>query len=67
MSTKTVSIPTISCSHCIATIERTLNEVDGVKKVDCDLPTKSCTIQWQEPADWESIAALLTEIGYEPE
>jgi copper chaperone len=66
MSAKTVTIPSISCKHCTATIERTLGELKGVQKVTCDLPAKSCTIQWQEPANWESIAALLTEIGYEP-
>jgi copper chaperone len=66
MSTRTVTIPAISCGHCVATIKRRLGEVAGVQEVDCNLPAKSCTIQWQPPASWESIAALLTEIGYTP-
>jgi copper chaperone len=66
MSSRTVTIPTISCGHCVATIKQRLSEVDGVQEVDCNLSAKSCTIQWQPPASWESIVALLTEIGYEP-
>jgi Copper chaperone len=66
MSTRTVTIPAISCGHCVATIKRRLGEVDGIQAVDCNLPVKSCTIRWQEPANWEGITALLTEIGYEP-
>ncbi len=66
MSTRTVTIPSISCKHCLNTIQRELGEVEGIVQVTCDLPAKSCTIQWQPPASWESIAALLAEIGYEP-
>jgi copper chaperone CopZ len=67
MTTKTFTVPGISCGHCTHTIESELAEVAGVQNVQADLATKQVTVAWQEPATWEKIKATLVEINYPPE
>ncbi len=67
MEEKTVHIPNISCSHCVMTIKNELGEIDGVKFVDGDTLTKTVTIRWKAPANWNIITRILDEIGYPPE
>ncbi|RMG98842.1 MAG: heavy-metal-associated domain-containing protein [Chloroflexi bacterium] len=67
MTSKTFTVPNISCGHCTHTIEMELSELEGVVSVKADQATKQVTVEWQEPATWEKIQALLTEINYPPE
>jgi copper chaperone CopZ len=64
---KSVTIPNISCGHCVAAIQRELSELKGVKAVEGDPQTKKVTVQWEDPLTWETIAGTLVEIGYPPE
>lgn len=66
MSTKTFTVPAISCGHCTHTIEMELEELAGVTAVQADESSKQVTVSWQEPASWEKIEALLKEINYPP-
>ncbi|MEZ4513069.1 MAG: heavy-metal-associated domain-containing protein [Chloroflexota bacterium] len=67
MSTKTFTVPNISCGHCTHTIEMEVGDLAGVTSVKADQGTKQVTVEWQEPANWEKIHALLQEINYPPE
>ena len=64
MHEKTVSIPNISCGHCVMTIKNELMDIEGVSEVSGDPGTKKVTITWESPADWEKIEQMLDEIGY---
>jgi copper chaperone len=65
MSEKTVLIPNISCGHCTATIEREINDLNGVTSVTANKDTKQVNINWNEAKiDWPQISNLLTEIGF---
>jgi len=66
MTTKTFTVPNISCGHCTHTIETELSELAGVQNVKADQETKQVTVAWEAPANWESIQALLKEIDYAP-
>ncbi len=66
MPSKTFSVPNISCHHCVLTIERELGEVDGVTAVSAAADTKKVHVEWQDPASWEGISAVLVEIEYPP-
>jgi copper chaperone CopZ len=48
------------------TIRRELKELDGVASVDVDTDTKTVTVAWESPADWEGVKSLLAEINYPP-
>ena len=68
METKTVTVPNISCGHCVMTIEREVAEVDGVKSVKGEKETKHVTISWDPDAtDWVVIENTMKEINYPPE
>lgn len=66
MTTKTFTVPNISCGHCTHTIEVELGDLAGVQSVKADQGTKEVTVSWEAPANWESIKALLQEIDYAP-
>ncbi len=38
-------IPTISCGHCVMTIQRELGEIEGVYKVEGDPGAKQIMVQ----------------------
>ena len=66
MEKKTVHSPDISCGRCVAMITRELEALRGVGRVRADLGTKTVTVEWEPPATWEDIRALLVELGYPP-
>jgi copper ion binding protein len=67
MTTKTFTVPNISCGHCTHTIETEVGELAGVNKVTAVQDSKQVTIEWDAPATWEQIQATLQEINYPPE
>lgn len=66
MQSKQVNVPAISCGHCVATVEREIGELEGVRAVKADLESKDVLIEWEAPATWEAIKALMIEIEYPP-
>ena len=66
MPSKTFEVPNISCEHCTKTIQREVGELAGVQRVQADVDTRQVTVEWDAPATWEQIEALLTEINYPP-
>ena len=64
METKTLSIPNISCGHCVNAIKKELGEVEGVSRVEGDPASKSVTLEWDAPATLEKIKDTLKEINY---
>ena len=68
MQTKTVTVPNISCGHCVHTVQNEVGELEGVKNVVAVEDTKMVTVEWEEPPQsWDNIKALLAEIDYPPE
>jgi copper chaperone CopZ len=67
VTSKTVKVPSISCGHCVATIEREVGTLPGVASVTAERATRDVTIAW-DPAttDWSAIARRLKEINYAP-
>lgn len=66
MTTKTFTVPAISCSHCTHTIEMEVAELEGVQSVKAEEATKQVTVNFDAPASWDSIKELLVEIEYPP-
>ena len=68
MTTRTVTVPNITCGHCVKTIEREVGELEGVEKVAGDAASKNVTISWDpETTDWVVIEEHMKEINYPPE
>ena len=66
MSSKTFEVPNISCKHCVMTIKNEVSDLAGVKSVSADQATRVVTVEWDAPATWDQIQALLVEINYPP-
>ena len=66
MKTVKYNIPNISCKHCTRTITMELSEIEGVKKVDPDLESKSVTVSYEDPATEQGLINTLKEINYPP-
>ena len=64
MESKKLSIPNISCGHCVMTIKRELGEVKGVTRVEGDPQKKEISVNFDAPATLEKIKAALKEINY---
>ncbi len=64
MSKTTLSIPNISCGHCVMAIKRELGEKPGVARVEGDPAAKQITVEFDAPATLEQIKATLKEIHY---
>ena len=67
MEKTTLSIPKISCGHCVNTIKNELLEIEGVNSVEGDPETKKVTVEFENPATMEKIYKLLKEIEYPAE
>jgi copper chaperone len=67
MTTKTVSVPNISCGHCVMTIQREVGGLKGVAAVKADKDARQVTVSWDPDAtDWVVIENTLKEINYPP-
>lgn len=61
------TVPSISCGHCVHTIQMELGDLAGVSSVVADEKTKEVAVSFGDPATEEQIIATLKEINYAPE
>ncbi len=66
MESKTFQVPNIGCDGCVKAIKNELAEIEGVQRVDGAVDTKMVTVEWVDPANWQRIVDVLTEIEYAP-
>jgi copper chaperone len=59
-----LTLPTMTCNHCVKTVTRTVAQVDPEAKTQIDLPEHRLRIESSQPA--AAFAAALTEEGYAP-
>ena len=57
-------IPTISCGHCVNSIQMEIGDMPGVTGVWADQDTKSVEIEFDPPASVEKIKETLKNINY---
>jgi Cu2+-exporting ATPase len=60
-----LSLPTIHCSACIATVERTLADTPGVKSARVNLTLKRATIEADPSVLPDDLVKLLGRAGFE--
>jgi copper chaperone len=61
----TLSVPEISCEHCVKTINGALSDLPGVEAVATDIPTKTVTLRYDpSQVTLETVEATLDEEGY---
>ncbi len=64
MESKTYSIPNIHCVHCVNRIEQAILAIEGVDFAEADLVSLSLNVDFESPADDQTIRQALEAIGY---
>lgn len=60
-----VNVEGMSCEHCKANVEKTLNSLDFVEKAEVDLKNKVAEVTYSDLANEEAIENAINEAGYE--
>jgi copper chaperone len=61
----TLTAPDISCGHCVATINKAVGAIDGVRTVSADERTKQVRVEFEPgKVSLAKIEAVLDEEGY---
>ncbi len=61
----TLSVPDVSCEHCVKTINGALGVVSGVEQVSTDIPTKTVHLKYDAgQVSMEKIEEILDDAGY---
>jgi len=60
-----LSVPDVSCEHCVNAINGALKDLPGVETVNTDIPTKTVLLRFDpNKVTMEKIEAVLDDIGY---
>ena len=59
-----MTLPTMTCGHCVRSVTETVQRIDPQATVQIDLPSHLVRIESAQPA--EVFAAALAEVGYAP-
>jgi copper ion binding protein len=61
----TLSVPDVSCEHCVHTINGALGNVSGVETVNTDIPTKTVHLRYHpDQVSMDKIESVLDDAGY---
>jgi copper chaperone len=61
---KTLTVPDMSCSHCVVAVSEEVGQVAGVESVQVVLETKQVTVRGRDVDD-DAVRAAIYEAGYE--
>ncbi len=65
MAETTLTAPDISCQHCRSTIESGMARVDGVRRVDVDVESRTVSLDYDESRTGEErLRDEMAELGY---
>lgn len=62
-----LTVPKISCGHCVMAIKNELGEMEGMGAVDGNPDDKTITVEYDAPATVEKIKDALTDMNYPAE
>ena len=65
MAQVTLTVPDISCEHCVRTVTDALQPLEGVRRVQVDIPTQRVRVEYDEHAiGVERMREVLQEEEY---
>ena len=59
-----LTIPSMTCGHCVSVVTKAIKQADPLAKVDIDLA--SHRVRVETAADGATIQSAVTEAGYPP-
>ena len=67
MREKILSVPDMACGHCVETVRRALEEVEGVEGAHVSLETKEARIRASDLVSDDALVGAVRDAGYTPE
>ncbi len=61
-----VKIKGMSCQHCVKTVKKALEEIDGIANVTVYLATGEASFEETHPVDKDLVREKIRKAGYEP-
>ena len=61
---KTIEIEGMQCNHCKMTVEKVLNSLDGVTRVEVNLDDKKAIVETEKEVDNNIIKNVIEEAGF---
>ncbi len=65
MIEKSITIEGMTCQHCVARVEKSLKELDGVVEAKVDLASKTAKLKLWEDVNDELIRTAVDDAGYQ--
>ena len=66
MTSRTLSVPEISCGHCKSSIEAAVSPLDGVERVEVQIDERTVQLDYDgTDATLTTIVAAIEDVGYE--
>ncbi len=62
---RTLRVKGMSCQHCVKTVKKALEEIDGITNVAVDLESGEATFEETRPVDNELVRDKIRKAGYE--
>jgi copper chaperone len=59
-----LTLPTMTCGHCVGTVQRTLQQLDPQARVEIDLPTHRVKVETSQSE--AQVRQALDDEGYTP-
>ncbi len=68
MENQVLKVMGLSCDHCVQTITKAVEGINGIARVQVDLEKKQVTVGYEEnQTDLKTISAKIVEAGFEVE
>lgn len=62
--TKTIQIEGMQCNHCKMSVEKALNSIEGITKVEVNLENKNAVIEMEKEIEDSKIKEVIEEVGF---
>lgn len=61
----TFSVNGMKCQGCVDKLEKFVGELEGVERIQVDLPSKNVKVEFSAPATQEQISEAILDAGFE--
>ena len=66
MTYKNIIVEGMTCEHCVETVTKAVNSLDGISQVSVDLDKKKVTVDFDDSrTDMDAISSKIIEVGFE--
>jgi copper chaperone len=66
MTSRTLSVPEISCGHCKSAIEAAVSQLDGVERVEVQIDESTVELDYDgTDTTLTTIVTAIEDVGYE--